>query len=116
MLKLHVQENRATLRTRQGENLHPKLLLREEAAVPKLHVQENRATLSVGQGDSLKLSAATGIPIYPQTYTGAYSVTPSANVQTLPTSGLMMTDNITVDPIPSNYGLITYNGSTITVS
>ena len=49
-------------------------------------------------------------------YTGAYSVTPSADTQTLLTDGLRMTDNITINPIPSNYGLITWNGSTITVS
>lgn len=49
-------------------------------------------------------------------YTGEYTVTPSAETQTLETNGLRMTDNITINPIPSNYGLITWNGSTITVS
>lgn len=49
-------------------------------------------------------------------YTGEYSVTPSAAAQTLETNGLRMTDNITINPIPTNYGLITWNGSTITVS
>lgn len=49
-------------------------------------------------------------------YTGSYEVTPSAETQTLDTKDLRMTDNIVVNPIPSNYGLITWNGSTITVS
>lgn len=49
-------------------------------------------------------------------YTGAYTVTPSAAEQVLYTDGLRMTDNITVNPIPSNYGLITWNGSVLTVS
>lgn len=49
-------------------------------------------------------------------YTGEYSVTPSGDVQTLETNGLRMTDNITINPIPTNYGLITWNGSVITVS
>lgn len=49
-------------------------------------------------------------------YTGEYTVTPSAETQVIPTNGLRMTDNITVNPIPNNYGLITWNGSTITVS
>ena len=49
-------------------------------------------------------------------YTGEYTVTPSSEAQTLETNGLRMTDNITVQPIPSNYGLITWDGSTITVS
>jgi hypothetical protein len=49
-------------------------------------------------------------------YDGPYEVTPSAEAQTLDTSGLVMTDSVTVNPIPSNYGLITWNGATLTVS
>lgn len=54
--------------------------------------------------------------ILPPSYEGEYEVTPSAEVQTLNTDHLYMMDNITINPIPSNYGLVTYNGSTITVS
>lgn len=49
-------------------------------------------------------------------YTGAYEITPSAETQVLETKNLRMTDDITINPIPSNYGLITWNGSTLTVS
>ena len=49
-------------------------------------------------------------------YEGNYTVTPSAETQTLDTRNLRMTDNITINPIPNNYGLITWNGSTLTVS
>lgn len=49
-------------------------------------------------------------------YTGDYTVTPSSETQTLQTNNLRMTDNITIEPIPNNYGLITWNGSVITVS
>lgn len=49
-------------------------------------------------------------------YTGEYEVTPTQQTQTLLTEGLKMTANVVVNPIPSNYGLITYNGSVITVS
>ena len=49
-------------------------------------------------------------------YTGEYEVTPTRETQTLLTKDLMMTANVVVNPIPSNYGLITYNGSVITVS
>ncbi len=49
-------------------------------------------------------------------YEGSYSVTPSASEQILETEGLRMTQNVTINPIPSNYGLITWNGSVITVS
>lgn len=49
-------------------------------------------------------------------YHGVYEVTPSASVQTLQTTNRVLTDNIVINPIPNNYGLITYNGSFITVS
>lgn len=49
-------------------------------------------------------------------YTGAYEVTPSEETQTLETNNMRMTGNVTINPIPNNYGLITWNGSIITVS
>ena len=49
-------------------------------------------------------------------YTGITTVTPSNQIQVLPTEGKTVSVNITVNPIPSNYGLITYNGSYLTVS
>lgn len=49
-------------------------------------------------------------------YTGAYEVTPSQETQTLETENKRMTGNVTINPIPNNYGLITWNGSIITVS
>ena len=51
-----------------------------------------------------------------ETYAGPYTVTPSEETQVLPTQGMAMANNVTVNPIPSNYGLITWNGSTLTVS
>lgn len=49
-------------------------------------------------------------------YTGNYSVTPSAEAQILNTQDLKMTDNVTIAPIPSNYGKIEYDGYGIRVS
>ena len=49
-------------------------------------------------------------------YEGPYEITPTEEAQTLPTAGTKLTDNITVNPIPNNYGLITWNGSFIRVS
>ena len=49
-------------------------------------------------------------------YDGPYSVTPSAEAQTLETNGKRMTGDVVVDPIPSNYGLVTWNGAYITIS
>lgn len=49
-------------------------------------------------------------------YTGATEVTPSQEEQILYTENKIVLENIKVNPIPSNYGLITWNGSELTVS
>lgn len=52
---------------------------------------------------------------YP-TYDGGTTFTPSAEAQTIPTAHTVLLSDITINPIPSNYGLITWNGITLTVS
>ena len=49
-------------------------------------------------------------------YTGQTEITPSTTEQLLATAEKVVTRNIVINPIPSNYGLITWNGSTLTVS
>ena len=51
-----------------------------------------------------------GIP-----YTGEYTVTPSEDEQVLQTRGKALSQNVTVAPIPSNYGRIAYDGTQIMV-
>lgn len=64
------------------------------------------------------ISGGLTVPEYvlPAAYTGPYEVTPSSETQTLDTDAFYMNGNVTINPIPSNYGLITWNGSTLTVS
>ena len=49
-------------------------------------------------------------------YNGMTTIIPSRNRQILNTNGCTMTQDIVVESIPSNYGLITWNGSVLTVS
>lgn len=49
-------------------------------------------------------------------FPGPYEATPTAEAQTLNTAGYFMSSDIIINPIPNNYGLITWNGSTLTVS
>lgn len=49
-------------------------------------------------------------------YTGSYEYTPTQSTQIIPIEQLTASQNITINPIPSNYGLITWNGSSLTVS
>ena len=54
--------------------------------------------------------------VEPDHYRGGYEVIPSRSQQVLQTEGLMMDADVVVQPIPSNYGLITWDGSTLMVS
>ena len=63
------------------------------------------------------ISATVSMP-KPSTnpYTGEYEFTPTNEEQTIPIYGKTATRDIVINPIPSNYGKITWNGSTLTVS
>lgn len=49
-------------------------------------------------------------------YDGGYVVTPTRDTQVLHTASRRMSEDVVVNPIPSNYGLITWDGSVMTVS
>lgn len=49
-------------------------------------------------------------------YDGPIEITPSRETQVLETQEKILITNIVVNPIPKNYGLITWNGSVLTVS
>lgn len=59
------------------------------------------------------VSAARGRTI-PE-YDGPYEYEPSEEGQTVRTGGFALSEDITIRPIPSNYGRIAYNGSVLTV-
>ena len=65
------------------------------------------------EGEKFNVSFGNGIE---KEYHGAYEVAPSAETQTLHTTNRVLTHEIVIDPIPSNYGLITWNGLVLTVS
>lgn len=76
-------------------------------------------TLRVLDDQPVAWSSTEYVPMVPTPlpeYEGPYEVTPTAVAQVLPTSGLAMTADLTVAPIPSNYGLISVSGHVITVS
>ena len=49
-------------------------------------------------------------------YEGEYEITPTDEAQVLQTAGKWDRENITIKPIPSNYGRIAWDGHAITVS
>lgn len=73
-----------------------------------------RGKLSMRPTISAKLTVP--LSILPPAYEGSYEVTPSKETQTLRTEELYMLGDVTINPIPNNYGLIEWDGRVITVS
>lgn len=74
------------------------------------------ATLAVDDDVGVSLELGDAYIDGGRPYDGPYEVMPTQYTQTLATIGRKMADNVTVNPIPSNYGLITWNGSVLRVS
>lgn len=75
------------------------------------------AALRVAGAETVKMKAESSIVIDRSIiYEGAYEWTPSDSAQTIEIADKKALDNIVINPIPNNYGLITWNGSTLTVS
>ena len=64
------------------------------------------------------LNAGLTVPevVEPNPFTGAYQYTPTQQSQTIEIQGLQAVENIIINPIPHNYGLISWNGLGIRVS
>lgn len=88
-----------------------------------VHVTTQNDTVVInGLNDSVSVQSSSNtaeiasVVIEGPQYTGPYTVTPNANEQILYTKSKLLGENIIINPIPSNYGLITWNGSVLTVS
>ena len=75
-------------------------------------------TLEAQKAEEYSLSPELNIVhrVVSDPYEGDYEITPSDEEQIIPILGKTATENIKINPIPSNYGLISWNGSTLTVS
>ena len=76
------------------------------------------ARIRVREDGPVEVGVDQHSPVVPSVdeYGGPYEVTPTEAAQTLATANLLMARDLTIAPIPGNYGLITYNGTSIRVS
>ena len=82
-----------------------------------LHVGELQSVRLSVKDDSLSLDIGGSFyEIGTPYYQGVYDLTPTEETQVIPIKDMRASANVTVSPIPQNYGLITWNGSTIMVS
>lgn len=77
----------------------------------KVKISINPNNMSINVGSSI---AREVLDTYP--YEGDYIINPNTEQQILLTKNLRMIDNLVINPIPNNYGLITWNGSFLMIS
>ena len=74
------------------------------------------ATLAVDDDVGMNLALSDPYINGGRPYEGEYEVTPTQQTQVLETAGRILSQNVTINPIPSYYGLITWDGSKLKVS
>ena len=86
--------------------------------VVPISVSSSQSEISLGVSEPTTVSMSVSGIVYVDylEYEGETTVTPTQEPQVLETIGTLVRDNITINPIPNNYGLITWNGSVLTVS
>lgn len=65
-----------------------------------------------GLSASATISGGNSYPLYD----GEYNFVPTTEEQTIETKGFALLENIVIAPIPSNYGLVSWNGLGIRIS
>ena len=106
-----------------GENISTQAKSIEEGISPQsksmgVGVSAQSKSINAGvsaQSKTMPVRVDKGIPTFPA-YKGETVFTPSDQEQIIETIDTVLLKNIIINPIPNNYGLITYNGSFITVS
>lgn len=83
-----------------------------------LAVAEDAYYLGVADG-AVEWSTSEYVPMHiadlPD-YGGPTDIVPTGSAQVLATAGTAVTADIIIEPIPNNYGLVTWDGVAITVS
>ena len=83
--------------------------VKADAVVVSMSVSADNETIGMSVGAEYAVAR-------PKLYEGAYEFTPTSKTQTIAINDKMALQDITINPIPSNYGLITWNGSELVVS
>ena len=76
---------------------------------------EGKLTGSLSSGGTLSGGLSIGGAVAPY-YDGPYEFTPTQEPQVVEIANQQAAQDIIINPIPSNYGLITWDGTVLTVS
>ena len=88
-------------------------------AIPmRVAVSDVAVPVSVSANEiGVSMSLGVAFAMYEgETYQGEYEFTPTTETQTVQTANKMLLENITINPIPSDWGHISWNGSVLTIT
>ena len=71
---------------------------------------------SISNDQEISGAVATAYTVGAAAFDGDYEITPTRETQIIKTAQTVLKRNIIVNPIPSNYGKITWDGGVLTVS
>ena len=83
----------------------------EEYSLVSVEEDDSNFTLELDDDSAFNLEIQNG-----DIYDGTYIVTPTREQQVLNTANRVLLNNVVVNAIPSNYGLITWDGHALTIS
>lgn len=88
-----------------------------EVNIPLKVSTDGEYSLGVDGGSNITIGVDTTITAANMPhYTGPTTIEPASVPQVLETRGMALDDDITIGAIPSNYGLITWDGSALIIS
>lgn len=81
-----------------------------------IQIEPNEYGLQIEGTETIPIQLETAVQIISgDHYHGAYTFTPTNEVQVVDIHGLVADEDIVIDAIPSNYGLVEWDGSILTV-
>ena len=75
-----------------------------------------RIPMTVETGGALRMEVAAAYSVGGEIYAGGYEFTPGDEDMTVRTENKVLTQDIVVRAVPSNYGKVAWDGSTLTIS
>lgn len=82
--------------------------------IRRVKVHEEPAIKVRAEDDTYKVTSAITYDVN-SPYTGEYEFTPTEETQTVAISGKKAVANIVINPIPRNYGKVTWTGTVLTI-
>ena len=81
----------------------------------RLSVDDGEGRLSLASSGDTRIAVKSDY-VSSKPYDGSYGAVPSVEAQVFGTAGRLMERDFVVAPIPSNYGLVEYDGTGLSVS